>query len=156
MKTLISSETLFEEFVENRDCSQHSSSSSPLHKASDYEYCLHDGGERRDILWWRQGVASKGHSRKNVGSLQDVFRKRVQRYQGPTMDISVRRLWDNNQHDRRTCQLRGIRNATATGGRASKFGHIDGSRKIGSGRAIHQQLNANTRIADINSNNRNA
>ena len=88
-------------------------------------------------------------------SLQYVFRKRFQRDQGPTKDISIRRLWDNNQHERRTCQRRGIRKATATGGRASEFDHINGSRQAGSSRAIYQQCDANTWIADSKSNNRN-
>ena len=98
----------------------------------------------------------KGHGRQYMGSLKDVFCKRVQIYQGPTKDISVGRLWDNNQHERRTYQRRGIRKAPETGGSASEFGHSDGSRQTGIGRAIHQQRDANTLIADSNSDDRNA
>ena len=86
----------------------------------------------------------KDRGRQDMGILQNVFRKRFHRDQGPTKDIIVGRLWDNNKHERRTCQLRIIRKATSTGGSASEFGHSDGSRQTGSSRAIHQQRDANT------------
>ena len=89
---------------------------------------------------WRQ----KDTADKTWEVLNNFFRKRFQRYQGPDEDISVGRLWDNNQHERRTCQRRRIRKATSTGGSASKFGHSNGSRQAGSSRAIHQKYDANT------------
>ena len=39
----------------------------------------------------------KGNIRQDMGSIQDVFRKRVQRDQEPAKDISVKRLWDNEE-----------------------------------------------------------
>ena len=57
--------------------------------------------------------------------------------------ISIRRIWDE-KHERRTRQRLKNQNSTATGGSASKFGHSDGSRQTGSGRAIHQQNDADT------------
>ena len=48
---VISSETLFEEFVEQIETAVNcSSNSSPLQKAEDREYCFHNSGERRDLL----------------------------------------------------------------------------------------------------------
>ena len=141
--------------LKNLDCSWCSSNLSPLHKEADCEYCLHNSGELRDLLQWCKGMASKGHSRQEMGSIQDVFRKSVQRDQDPAKDISVRRLWDNNQPERRTCKCCVIWKATGTGGSAIKFGHSDGSRQAGSSRAIHQQCNANTWIAVSNSDDRN-
>ena len=53
---------------------------------------------------WRQ----KDTADKTWEAFKTYFRKRVQRYKSPTTDISVRRLWNNNQHERRTCKRRGI------------------------------------------------
>ena len=98
MKKAISAETLFEDFVEQIETAVDS-------VATQFPYI---SGERRDILRWRKGVASKGYSRQDMGSIQDVFCKRVQREQEPAKNISVGRLWANNQHESRTCKRRGI------------------------------------------------
>ena len=73
------SETLFEEFVEQIETAVYA-------VATQVPYTRQQivSGELRDLLRWRQEVASKEHGRQDVGSLQDVFRKRVQRDQGPT------------------------------------------------------------------------
>ena len=49
---------------------------------------------------WRQ----KDTADKTWEAFKKFFTKRVQRDQGPAKDISVGRIWDNNQHERRTCK----------------------------------------------------
>ena len=120
-----------------RDLSRRGRNTTENHKTADCEYWLHDGGERQDLLRWSQGVVPKGHGRQNVGRFQDIFRKIFQRDQSPITDISVISI-RNKQHKRRTLRRRGEgRNATAIGGSAREFGHIDGSRQTGSDRVFH-------------------
>ena len=53
---------------------------------------------------WRR----KDKAYKTWEAFKTLFAKRVQRDQDPAKNISVGRLWDNNQHYRRTCKRRGI------------------------------------------------
>ena len=44
-----------------------------MHKTTDCEYCLHNGGKRRHILRWRQRVAPKGHGNKTWEAFRTFF-----------------------------------------------------------------------------------
>ena len=52
--------------------------------------------------WSRKDTADKIWE-----AFRTFFAKRVRGDQGPAKEISVRRLWYNNQHERRTCKRRG-------------------------------------------------
>ena len=145
MKQPISAKTLFEEFVEQIKTAVNAVATQVPYTRQKIVSIAFTMVENSRIYCdgvkeWRQKYTAD----KTWEAFKTFFAKRVQRYQSPTTDISFRRIWDNNQHERRTRQRRGNRIATATGGSASEFGNSYGSRHTGSGRAIHNQGDADT------------
>ena len=109
MKTAILAETLFEDFVEQIETAVDAVATQVPYSRQQIVSIAFTLVENAGIYYdgvkeWRR----KDTADKTWEAFKTFFRKIVQRDQDPAKNISVGRLWDNNQHERRTCKRRGI------------------------------------------------